>query len=105
MGERVTVAEALREALGLARLAARLTGCRRDDDYVAGVRALIEVAIARGAARPLADWHEDFGFAAWWTWRDGAWLGEPSYIGSPLCSDWPGYHSHWTPHPDFPEAP
>jgi hypothetical protein len=51
--------------------------------------------------KPLDDWHEDDGFAVWWTWQDGDWLGEPSYIGSPLCSDWPGYHTHWTPHPKF----
>lgn len=57
------------------------------------------------SARPLEEWHEDYGFAVWWTWREGEWLGEPSYIGSPLCSDWPGYHTHWTPHPDFPKPP
>ncbi|MDX8513585.1 hypothetical protein [Mesorhizobium captivum] len=55
--------------------------------------------------KSVAEWHEDDGFAVWWTWRDGAWLGEPSYIGSPLCSDWPGYHTHWTPHPTFPSPP
>lgn len=59
----------------------------------------------KACARPLDEWHEDHGFALWWTWKDGQWLGEPSYIGSPLCSDWPGYHTHWTPHPDFPAAP
>lgn len=57
------------------------------------------------AARPLEEWHEDHGFAVWWTWRDGDWLGEPSYVGSPLCDDWPGYHTHWTPHPTFPVKP
>lgn len=59
----------------------------------------------RVMAKPLDAWHEDDGFVTWWTWRDGQWLGEPSYIGSPLCSDWPGYHTHWTKHPDFPAAP
>lgn len=59
----------------------------------------------RAMAKPLDAWHEDDGFVTWWTWRDGQWLGEPSYIGSPLCSDWPGYHTHWTKHPDFPAAP
>ncbi|TPL30928.1 hypothetical protein FJ946_02830 [Mesorhizobium sp. B2-4-7] len=53
----------------------------------------------------MAEWHEDEGYAVWWTWRDGDWLGEPSYIGAPLCDDWPGYHTHWTPHPTFPSAP
>lgn len=54
--------------------------------------------------RPLDDWHEDCGYVVWWTWGDGEWLGEPSYIGSPLCDDWPGYHTHWSPHPPFPSA-
>ncbi|MER9182948.1 hypothetical protein [Mesorhizobium sp. M0767] len=56
-------------------------------------------------AKPVAEWHEDDGYAVWWTWHDGDWLGEPSYIGSPLCDDWPGYHTHWTPHPAFPSPP
>lgn len=54
--------------------------------------------------RPLDDWHEDYGHVVWWAWEDGEWLGEPSYIGSPLCDDWPGYHTHWSPHPPFPAA-
>lgn len=49
-------------------------------------------------ARPLSDWHEDDGFVTWWKFP----VNEPSYIGSPLCSDWPGYHTHWTPHPEIP---
>ena len=56
-------------------------------------------------ARPLDEWHEDYGPVVWWCWRDGEWLGEPAYIGSPLSDDWPDYHTHWTPHPDFPEPP
>ena len=55
-------------------------------------------------ARPLDEWHEDYGDAVWWTWQDGQWLGEPSYIGGPNDSDWPGYHTHWSPHPAFPAA-
>ncbi len=53
-------------------------------------------------ARPLDEWHEDHGFVVWWCWDDGRWLGEPAWIGSPNCSDWPEYHTHWTPHPLFP---
>ena len=56
-------------------------------------------------ARPLDEWHEDYGSVVWWCWHDGEWLGEPAYIGSPLSDDWPDYHTHWTPHPDFPEPP
>lgn len=77
-------------------------------------------------ALPLCDWHEDMGDVVWWCWRDDAWLGEPAYIGSPLnlgytvechtqaqngsapaarfmVGGWPGYHTHWTPHPAFPD--
>lgn len=50
-------------------------------------------------ARPFEEWHEDFGNAVWWAWENGGWLGEPAYIGTPLDDGWPGYHTHWTPHP------
>jgi hypothetical protein len=53
-------------------------------------------------ARALGEWHEDHGNVVWFTWQDGEWLGEPSYIGQPNDSDWPGYHTHWIPHPAFP---
>lgn len=46
-------------------------------------------------ARPLSEWHEDHGEVTWWKFP----VEEPSYIGNPLCDDWPGYHTHWTPHP------
>ena len=26
----------------------------------------------------------------------------PAWIGAPNCEDWPGYHTHWTPHPEQP---
>lgn len=74
--------------------------------------------------RPLDEWNEDYGDVVWWTLAEnGQWLGEPAYIGSPLdlgrtilatvdnqemtCTvgGWPGYHTHWTPHPDFPPLP
>lgn len=76
--------------------------------------------------RPLDEWGEDDGNVIWWCWRDGAWLSEPPYIGTPLglgqtvevtvaahrvdklmraqVGGWPGYHTHWTPHPSFPAA-
>lgn len=44
---------------------------------------------------PLDEWHEDDGFALWWVFP----VNEPPYVGSPLCSDWPGYHTHFTPIP------
>lgn len=44
-------------------------------------------------AIPLSDWHEDIGAALWWRFP----VEEPPYCGSPVCDDWPGYHTHWTP--------
>ena len=70
----------------------------------AGFRILGPDEVDPTVVRPLDDWHEDFGDVVWWTWRDGEWLGEPSYIGTPNDSDWPGYHTHWSPHPPFPRA-
>lgn len=49
-------------------------------------------------ARPLAEWHEDIGDVVWWKFP----MDESAYIGSPISSDWPGYHTHWTPHPALP---
>ncbi len=44
-------------------------------------------------ARPISEWHEDCGDVLWWTFP----IEEPPYCGSPLDSDWPDYHTHWTP--------
>jgi hypothetical protein len=44
-------------------------------------------------ARPIDDWHEDYGDVIWWTFP----IQESPYCGSPLDSDWPDYHTHWTP--------
>ena len=53
-------------------------------------------------ARSLAEWHEQDGNVAWWAWNGREWAGEPAWIGTPNCEDWPGYHTHWTPHPEQP---
>jgi hypothetical protein len=48
----------------------------------------------RVAARSLSaleDWHEDNGCVLWWRLP----IDEPPYVGTPNCSDWPGYHTHW----------
>jgi len=74
-------------------------------DIHQAMRAALAAALSTAAARREAEWHEDYGDVVWWTWRDGQWLGEAAFIGSPLGSDWPGYHTHWTPHPSFPAAP
>lgn len=42
--------------------------------------------------RPESEWHEDVGPVLWWSLP----IGEPPYSGTPLDSDWPGYHTHWT---------
>ena len=52
-------------------------------------------------ARPLDEWHEDHGDVVWWKFP----IDEPAWIGCPLDSHWPGYHTHWTPHPDVPALP
>ncbi len=49
--------------------------------------------IAARKAIPLSDWHEGIGAALWWRFP----VEEPPYCGSPVCDDWPGYHTHWTP--------
>lgn len=45
--------------------------------------------------RPLSEWHEDEGPVLWWSFP----IEEAPYAGSPLDTDWPGYHTHWTPIP------
>jgi len=40
--------------------------------------------------RPVDDWHDDVGDVLWW------YPGEPPYCGSPLDTDWPGYHEYFT---------
>jgi hypothetical protein len=44
-------------------------------------------------ARPLAEWHEDFGPMLWWSFP----IEEAPWAGTPNDSNWPGYHTHWTP--------
>ena len=74
--------------------------------------------------RPLDEWHEDMGDVVWWALdENGEWLGEAAWIGTPLdlgrgyrvtvgdqefvanLGGWPGYHTHWTPHPARPSVP
>lgn len=56
-------------------------------------------------AFPLSTWTEGMGDVCWWRWMGHEWLGEAAWIGRPADNGWPGYHTHWTPHPNFPEAP
>lgn len=57
------------------------------------------MADPRPIARPLRQYHEDMGPVTWWKFP----IEEPSWIGTPNCSDWPGYHTHFTPHPPIPK--
>lgn len=50
------------------------------------------------SARPLSEYHEDHGNVVWWKFP----VNEPSWIGQPSDDSWPGYHTHWTPHPPVP---
>jgi hypothetical protein len=79
----------------------------RDDRRMAENAAVADFLESQIRARPLAEWHEDCGPVLWFTWRPNAreWEGEPAWIGSPTDSDWPGYHTHWIPHPQFPQPP
>ena len=44
-------------------------------------------------SRPIDEWHEDIGDVLWWTFP----IEEAPYCGNPIDSEWPGYHTHWTP--------
>lgn len=46
--------------------------------------------------RPKGDYHEDMGPVLWWIWP----ICEPPYCGAPGDSDWPGYHTHFSPLPN-----
>lgn len=58
-------------------------------------------AEGKGECRPLKEWHEDRGSVVWWMFPHN----EPAWIGRPDDDDWPGYHTHWTPHPSMPDLP
>jgi hypothetical protein len=52
-------------------------------------------------ARAERHWHEDMGDVLWWRFP----IDEAPYVGSPIASDWPGYHTHFTPLPPMPHKP
>lgn len=54
-----------------------------------------------GHAWPLEHYHEDMGPVLWHRFP----IEEPPWVGSPLCSDWPGYHTHFQALPPLPADP
>jgi len=59
------------------------------------IEPVAEVAI------PGEEYHEDLGAVLWWRFP----VDEPPWCGSPNDSDWPGYHTHFTPLPPVPSLP
>jgi hypothetical protein len=49
-------------------------------------------------ARPESEYHEDMGPVLWWSFP----VQEAPWCGRPDDSDWPGYHTHFTPLPAAP---
>jgi hypothetical protein len=45
---------------------------------------------------PIEDYHEDIGPVLWWKFP----IVVPPYVGSPLCRDWPDYHTHFSRIPE-----
>lgn len=76
----------------------RMTGRPIEPRYAIALRVKAleaENAILKDAKTPrtLDEWHEDFGSVLWWILP----VVEPPFSGTPNDSDWPGYHTHWTP--------
>lgn len=60
--------------------------------------AIIETEVGkvwppRSVPRPREEWDYEDGDVLWWKIP----VEEPPYVGTPDSSDWPGYHTHWTP--------
>lgn len=62
-------------------------------EFVQSLLVRLRVAEAAPIARPLEEWHDDCGPVLWWAFP----IEEAPWAGSPGDSDWPGYHTHWTP--------
>lgn len=61
-------------------------------------RAMVGTVQLPVRAKPLESWGEDDGAVLRWKFP----VDEAPYCGSPLDSDWPAYHTHWTPLPPVP---
>lgn len=61
-------------------------------DAMRSAASAASAAVAeRDELYPLDDWSDDDSFVLWFKFP----IDEPPYVGSPLCCDWPGYHTHW----------
>ena len=64
-----------------------------------------ELAMLRQVARPVAipgeAYHDDIGPVTWWRFP----VEEAPWVGTPGDSDWPGYHTHFSPCPPVPALP
>ena len=78
------------ESTSLAHAARRIT--RAADLLEQRHPAPVPVAI------PGEEYHEDMGAVTWWRFP----VDEPPWVGTPNDSDWPGYHTHFTPAPPEP---
>lgn len=69
----------------------------KGDDYESRqpFRVVPVKRVVEDRPQSLSDWCEGDGDVLWWRFP----IVEPPYIGSPLDSDWPVYHTHWTPIP------
>lgn len=76
--------------------------CRRCGAAILTTHPGADSAVAPAPeARAIAEWHDDHGNVLWWAFP----INEPPWVGQPDDSDWPGYHTHWTPLPPLPNVP
>lgn len=75
--------------------------CIDPDADTIELHPLAAAAFASQVARPLSDWHEDMRDVLWWKFP----VNEAPWCGTPYDSDWPDYHTHWTPLPACPRDP
>ena len=75
--------------------------CFTAKEFSETIRAALD-RWGRPAAAPVAipgeEYHEDMGPVTWWRLP----VDEPPWVGTPNDSDWPGYHTHFTPAPTNP---